>query len=81
MTLHPVQLRLGYQEVGGDSDTDVVTLPTHYTDTDEINHIAFASTVPFERFRLNVSLVYEGMEGPVRQAPGKYGKISPPFYP
>ena len=41
----------------------------------EVNHIAFSTTVPFNRFRVNVSLVHNGIEGPVRMDSGDYGKI------
>ena len=42
--------------------------------TAEINHIAFASTVPFDEFTVEISLVHEDVVGPASTDMQVYGK-------
>ena len=61
--LHPVRLRLGYEEVGGDR-SDFMTPITQYLGQ-KIIYIADAGDLPYERFTVNISLYSDGALGPV----------------
>ena len=70
--LHPVQLRLIYYDEHGNSLTVIPS--TKYTNTREINYIAFSEAVPYNRFRVEISLVQETVIGPGKNTMQTYGK-------
>lgn len=76
MPLHPVKLRLLYREVGRGNRTLLVIPATIFMNTTEINYIAFSSTVPYDRFQVEVALVhaFSPVEGPGRDLMLVYGK-------
>jgi hypothetical protein len=67
--LHPVQLFFRFFEVGGANQIKDV-FPAITYQTAEMNHIAFDSTVPFDVFRVEVTLIQDN-EGSIVYGPGK----------
>ena len=45
-----------------------------YANRTMIRHIEFASQIPFEHFQVQVGLTFDGVDGPLINVPGRYGK-------
>ena len=71
--LVPVRLQLLYHEEDDEGKevmrSQMFTPSTEYTNTSVINYIAFDSLVPFNRFRVEISLVHQSVIGPGRETP------------
>lgn len=74
--LHPVQLFLRYYEVGGAEQLKEESPGISYRNRSEMNHIAFDSTVPFDAFRVEITLINTefGVSGPAKNDTLTHGR-------
>ena len=63
--LHPVQLKLGLQEVDGPGSSVIISSTSYMEST--MVYTVHSSIIPYDYFRVNVSLVSNNVMGPTIQ--------------